>query len=53
VPVTIVDSQALRADSARNAERILRAAREVYAESGPDASHEEIARRAGAGIATL
>ncbi|SES49527.1 transcriptional regulator, TetR family [Streptomyces sp. yr375] len=43
----------LRADAARNSERILRAAREVYAESGPDAMLEEIARRAGVGIATL
>ncbi|WP_430379833.1 TetR/AcrR family transcriptional regulator [Streptomyces sp. B1-3] len=43
----------LRADAARNSEKILRAAREIYAESGPDASLEEIARRAGVGIATL
>ncbi|MDF3143726.1 MULTISPECIES: TetR/AcrR family transcriptional regulator [unclassified Streptomyces] len=43
----------LRADAARNSEKILRAARELYAESGPDASLEEIARRAGVGIATL
>lgn len=46
-------SRRLRADAARNSERILRAAREVYAESGPDAMLEEIARRAGVGIATL
>jgi AcrR family transcriptional regulator len=43
----------LRADAARNSERILRSAREVYAESGPEASLEDIARRAGVGIATL
>ena len=43
----------LRADAARNSEKILRAARAIYAESGPDASLEEIARRAGVGIATL
>ncbi|GGV13299.1 hypothetical protein GCM10010182_37280 [Actinomadura cremea] len=43
----------LRADAARNSEKILRAAREVYAERGPDAPLEEIARRAGVGIATL
>ena len=43
----------LRADAARNSEKILRAARAMYAESGPDASLEEIARRAGVGIATL
>ena len=43
----------LRADAARNSERITRAAREVYAESGPDATLDEIARRADVGIATL
>jgi AcrR family transcriptional regulator len=43
----------IRADAARNSERILRAAREVYAEAGGEASLEEIARRADVGIATL
>jgi AcrR family transcriptional regulator len=43
----------LRADAVRNIGRILRAAREVYAETGPDASLEEIARRADVGIRTL
>jgi AcrR family transcriptional regulator len=43
----------LRADAARNSEKIVRAAREVYAERGPDAPLDEIARRAGVGIATL
>jgi AcrR family transcriptional regulator len=43
----------LRADAARNYERILRAARETFAASGPNAPLEEIARRAGVGIATL
>ncbi|MFI0822036.1 TetR/AcrR family transcriptional regulator [Streptomyces sp. NPDC021098] len=43
----------LRADAARNFEKIVRAAREVYAERGPDAPLEEVARRAGVGIATL
>jgi AcrR family transcriptional regulator len=43
----------LRADAARNSERIARAAREVYAESGPDATLDDIARRADVGIATL
>ncbi|MFK0283176.1 TetR/AcrR family transcriptional regulator [Streptomyces sp. NPDC090499] len=42
-----------QAVAARNRERILRAAREVYAESGPDAMLEDIARRAAVGIATL
>lgn len=43
----------LRADAARNSERILRAAREIYAERGPGAPLDEIATRAGVGIATL
>ncbi len=42
-----------RADARRNAERVLEAARAVFAEQGPDASLEEIARRAGVGIGTL
>jgi AcrR family transcriptional regulator len=43
----------LRADAARNAGRIMRAAREVYGELGPDAPVEAIARRAGVGERTL
>ena len=37
----------------RNADRLLHAARAVFTEVGPDASLEEIARRAGVGIRTL
>ncbi|MEV0233396.1 helix-turn-helix domain-containing protein [Nonomuraea sp. NPDC050786] len=51
--MTIGSTRGLRADAARNSERILRAARQVWAEHGPDAHLEEIARRAGVGIATL
>jgi AcrR family transcriptional regulator len=43
----------LRADAARNIDRLLRAAREVYAEHGPDAHMEFVARRAGVGERTL
>jgi AcrR family transcriptional regulator len=43
----------LRSDAARNADRILRAAREVYALAGPDAAVDAIARRAGVGERTL
>jgi AcrR family transcriptional regulator len=43
----------LRADAVRNRERIMAAAREVFLEQGIHASLEEIARRAGVGIATL
>jgi len=51
--VTAIADRPLRADAARNAERILRAAREVYGELGPDAQVEAIARRAGVGERTL
>ena len=40
-------------DAARNVERILRAAREVYADLGPDAQMELVARRAGVAERTL
>lgn len=43
----------LRADAARNRDRLLTAATEVFAERGLDASLEEIARRAAVSIGTL
>lgn len=43
----------LRADAERNRAAILAAAREVFAEQGLEAPLEEIAARAGVGIATL
>ncbi|HUJ55245.1 MAG TPA: TetR/AcrR family transcriptional regulator [Gaiellaceae bacterium] len=43
----------LRADAQRNLERVLDAAAQVFAESGPDASIDEIARRAGVGHGTV
>ncbi|HEU5216770.1 MAG TPA: TetR/AcrR family transcriptional regulator [Gaiellaceae bacterium] len=43
----------LRADARRNLERVLDAATEVFAASGPDASIDEIARRAGVGHGTV
>jgi AcrR family transcriptional regulator len=51
--MTAVSDRPLRADAARNAERILRAARDVYGELGPEAPIEAIARRAGVGERTL
>lgn len=51
--MTDVADRPLRADAARNAERILRAARDVYGEMGADAPMEAIARRAGVGERTL
>ncbi|XVQ11338.1 TetR/AcrR family transcriptional regulator [Spirillospora sp. CA-255316] len=43
----------MRADARRNYERLLREARAAFAESGVEASLEDIARRAGVGIGTL
>jgi AcrR family transcriptional regulator len=43
----------LRADAQRNLERVLDAATEVFAASGPDVSVHEIAQRAGVGHATV
>ncbi len=43
----------LRADAERNRAAIVAAARDVFAEHGLDAPLEEIAQRAGVGIATL
>ena len=42
-----------RADSVRNRERVVHAARAVFAAGGPEASLEAVARRAGVGIGTL
>jgi AcrR family transcriptional regulator len=43
----------LRADARRNRDQLLLAARDVFVEHGPDAPLDEVARRAGVGIATL
>ncbi|SON63774.1 hypothetical protein MSIMFI_05305 [Mycobacterium simulans] len=51
--MTTVENRPLRADAARNVDRILRAARDVYGELGPDAPLEAIARHAGVGERTL
>lgn len=50
---TVESPTALRADAARNRERIVAAAMEVFAERGLEASTAEIAARAGVGEATL
>jgi AcrR family transcriptional regulator len=41
------------ADSIRNRERVLEAAKAVFSAGGPEASLEAVARRAGVGIGTL
>ena len=43
----------MRADAARNRERVLRAAREAFAESGYGVPLDEIAARAGVGPGTV
>jgi len=50
---SVESAPALRADAARNRQRILDAAVEVFAERGLEASTSEIAQRAGVGEATL
>ena len=47
------DEPGLRADAERNRQRIIEAARAVFAEAGLDVPLEAIAQRAGVGIATL
>ncbi|GAB3306560.1 TetR/AcrR family transcriptional regulator [Geodermatophilus aquaeductus] len=47
------ETRPLRADARRNAEQLLAAARDVVVERGAGAPLDEIARRAGVGIATL
>jgi AcrR family transcriptional regulator len=43
----------MRADARRNRERLVSAAREVFAEQGSGASMEAIAKQAGVGVGTL
>jgi AcrR family transcriptional regulator len=49
----VVEATHLRADAQRNLERILEAARAVFAEEGLDASVADVAERAGVGTATI
>lgn len=50
---TATEDRPLRADAERNRQRIIEAAREVFAERGLDAPMDAIAERAGVGQATL
>jgi AcrR family transcriptional regulator len=43
----------LRADAARNYAKVLDAARAAFADHGPDAQMDDIARRAGVGVGTV
>lgn len=46
-------TRGLRADAARNYERIVTAAAHAFEDTGPEVTLEEVARRAGVGIATV
>jgi len=46
-------ARAMRADAKRNYDKVVAAAREAFAETGPSTSLEAVARRAGVGIGTL
>ena len=50
---TVEGLRPMRADARNNRDRLLAAAREVFVEKGAAAPLDEIARRAGTGIATL
>ncbi len=51
--LTSLSPRPKRADARRNYDKLVTAAREVFAEEGSDATLEEISRRAGVGIGTL
>jgi AcrR family transcriptional regulator len=50
---TVAGERGLRLDAVRNQERILAAAAAAFAELGADVTLDEVARRAGVGIATV
>jgi AcrR family transcriptional regulator len=52
-PLTALVGKPLRRDAAQNRERLLQAARQVFAEHGLEAGVEEVARVAGVGMGTL
>ena len=52
-PAAITPGRSMRADAQRNRDALLEAAAAAFTEHGPDASLEDVARRAGVGIGTL
>jgi AcrR family transcriptional regulator len=52
-PGRAVAGRPLRRDAARNRQRILRAAAEVFTEHGLQASLDDVARHAGVGVGTV
>jgi len=53
VRVVRIEDRPLRRDAQRNRERILVAARELFAERGVDATLDDVAARAGVGVGTV
>jgi AcrR family transcriptional regulator len=54
LPRPVIESgKPLRADARRNRERILKAARAVFADKGIDAQMDDVARRAKVGVGTV
>src|SRR5687768_5024309 len=51
--IPIPDTRPLRADARRNRERILKAARAVFADQGIDAQIDDVAKRAKVGVGTV
>src|SRR4051795_6544972 len=51
--VAATATKAMRADAQRNRDALMEAAAAAFTEHGPDASLEDVARRAGVGIGTL
>jgi AcrR family transcriptional regulator len=51
--MTQVAGRPLRADARRNRERVLQAAREVFAEQGREAQIDDVAKRAEVGVGTV
>jgi AcrR family transcriptional regulator len=51
--VSKVIDRPLRADARRNRERVMKAARAVFAEQGRDAQMDDVARRADVGVGTV
>jgi AcrR family transcriptional regulator len=52
-PVDAAADRPLRADARRNRDRILTAARELFASAGNEAQMEDVAARAGVGVGTV
>lgn len=52
-PSLDISPKRLRADAARNRAKVLDAARAAFAEHGPDAQMDDVARRAGVGVGTV